>query len=95
MSEVADSILQGLNEALEFAKGKETGAVVHIPDEIDVQRIRKKMNMTQASFANYFGFKIGTLRDWEQGRRVPEAPTRALLCVIDKEPEAVHRALVV
>ena len=94
MSEVAQGILLGLNEALEFAKGEKTSAGVHIPDEVDVRRIRIKMKMSQVKFAEYFGFKIGTLRDWEQGRRVPEGPTRAFLCVIDKEPEAVHRALV-
>jgi len=63
MSDVGQVILQGLNEALEFANSEETDTVVHISEEIDVKRIRKKMKMTQANFANHFGFKIGTLRD--------------------------------
>jgi putative transcriptional regulator len=49
--------------------------------------------MTQQQFAARFGFNINTLRHWEQGRRVPEGPTRAYLLVIDREPEAVQKAL--
>ena len=94
MSEVGQGILKGLEEALAFANGEDIGAIVHIPEEIDVKRIRNKLKMSQPKFADHFGFKVGTLRDWEQGRRVPEGPARAYLCVIDKEPEAVHRALV-
>ncbi len=57
------------------------------------QAIRTKLNMTQAQFAGRFGFSINTLRHWEQGRRVPEAPTRAYLLVIDRNPKAVQKAL--
>jgi len=94
MSEVAQGILKGLEEALAFAEGKEVDAVVHIPEEINVKRIRKKLKMSQNKFADYFGFKVSTLRDWEQGRRVPTGPARNFLFVIDQEPEAVRRALV-
>ena len=93
MSEVGESIIRGMKEAIAFANGEDVGAVVHIPEEIDVKRIRKRMKMSQPVFSDYFGFNVSTLRDWEQGRRVPEAPARALLLVIDKEPDAVRRAL--
>jgi putative transcriptional regulator len=49
--------------------------------------------MTQGEFAGRFGFSINTLRHWEQGRRVPEGPTRAYLLVIDRNPKAVQKAL--
>ena len=49
--------------------------------------------MTQEEFAGQFGFSINTLRHWEQGRRVPEGPTRAYLLVIDRDPKAVQKAL--
>jgi putative transcriptional regulator len=49
--------------------------------------------MTQEAFAGQFGFSINTLRHWEQGRRIPEGPTRAYLLVIDRDPTAVQRAL--
>lgn len=95
MSEVGESILRGLQEAVEFAEGKSDPKKyrVHIPDEINVQRIRNKLNMSQQEFADHFGFSKRTVQEWEQGRRVPSGATRSFLCVIDKEPEAVHRAL--
>ena len=66
---------------------------VHIPPEIDVRAIRGRLGLTQKEFAIRFGFSVNTLRHWEQGRRVPEGPTRAYLVVIGREPEAVQRAL--
>jgi len=55
--------------------------------------IRAKLGMTQEEFAGRFGFSVNTLRHWEQGRRVPEGPTRAYLLVIDRNPKAVQKAL--
>ena len=95
MSKVGKSILRGLEQALAFAEGtaKKGTYVVHIPPEIDIKAIRGRLGMTQREFANRFDFNINTLRHWEQGRRVPEGPTRAYLMVIDREPAAVQKAL--
>ncbi|MCH8187289.1 MAG: helix-turn-helix domain-containing protein [Proteobacteria bacterium] len=90
---VADSILRGAEEALEFAKGRAKGHRVLIPDEIDVRRIRTELKLSQAAFATYFGVSRRTIQEWEQGRRVPTGPARVLLTVISREPEAVLRAL--
>jgi putative transcriptional regulator len=92
---VADGILRGLNQALAFANGtaKKGAYVVHIPPEIDVRAIRGRLGMTQKEFAVSFGFSVNTVRHWEQGRRVPEGPTRAYLLVIAREPKAVQKAL--
>jgi putative transcriptional regulator len=94
MSKVADSIRRGLEEALAYAEG--TAEVnhygIHIPADIDVKAIRARLKMTQEEFAARFGFSINTLRHWEQGRRVPEGPTRAYLLVIDRDPKAVQKA---
>lgn len=49
--------------------------------------------MTQEEFARTYRLPLGTLRDWEQGRKAPDAPARALLRVIEQEPEAARRAL--
>jgi putative transcriptional regulator len=87
-------MIESAKEALAFAQGKDTGCVVHIPDEIDVARIRKKVNMSQRQFAAYFGVSARTVQEWEQSRAVPSGPSRALLVVIDREPQAVRRALV-
>jgi len=94
MSEIGESMIKGMEEAVAFAKGvKDTGAVVHIPEEINVRRIRKKLNMSQNTFAQYFGVPVRTVQDWEQGRRVPSGASKNFLFVIDQEPEAVRRAL--
>jgi putative transcriptional regulator len=94
MSEVSESIIKGMEEALAFAKGEKNGAVVHIPEEINVRRIRKKLKMSQTVFANYFGVNVRTIQDWEQGRRMPTGAAKNFLFVIDQEPDAVRRALV-
>ena len=96
MSEVADSIRRGLEDALAYARGDKSrgrATVVHVPKQIDVKAVRKRLGLSQAAFAARFGFSVGTLRDWEQRRRRPEGPARILLTVIDHEPEVVDRAL--
>jgi len=49
--------------------------------------------MTQADFAVRFGFSAGAVRDWEQGRKKPDTPTRALLLLIDCDPDLVADAV--
>lgn len=95
MSEVGEGILRGLEQALAFIEGTadESQYVVHIPPEIDIKAIRGRLGMTQQEFAKRFDFNINTLRHWEQGQRVPDGTARAYLRVIDREPEAVQKAL--
>lgn len=71
MSEVFDSIKQGLKEAIEFAEGKVNGARVFKPKEIDVKKLRQRVGMTQVEFASVFGISLGTFRHWERGDRIP------------------------
>lgn len=93
MSEAFKSIKQGLTEAIEFAQGKTTEAIVHDFAPIDIKTVRAKVGMTQVEFADAFGISIGTLRHWERGDRKPQGPALVLLNVVAKEPEAVLRAL--
>lgn len=60
---------------------------------VDLKKLRRRLGLTQASFAARYGFALGTLRNWERGRRRPDGPAQILLQVIDREPEAVERAL--
>ena len=60
---------------------------------LDVAAIRGKTGLSQDRFARAFRISAHTLRNWEQGRRVPEGPARALLVAIDRDPKAVMRAL--
>jgi putative transcriptional regulator len=67
--------------------------VVHVPADIDVKALRKKLKLSQAAFAARYGFGLSRLKDWEQGRSHPDSAIRAYLLVIEREPEAVQRAL--
>ncbi len=71
---------------------KEAARTFHL-DRLDIKRIRKGYNLTQAQFAAMLGISVRTLRNWEQGRRVPEGPAMVLLRVADKHPEAILDAV--
>ncbi len=59
----------------------------------DVLALRKRLGLSQGAFAHLFGIPLAALKDWEQGRRTPDAPARAYLRVIAQNPKAVRRAL--
>ena len=59
----------------------------------DVKRIRDTLGKSQTEFAMMIGVSVATLRNWEQGRRTPEGPARALLRVAARNPQAVVDAL--
>jgi putative transcriptional regulator len=56
---------------------------------VDIKRIREEFDLTQVEFAALLGISVRTLRNWEQGRRVPEGAAMVLLRVAEKHPEAV------
>ncbi len=86
---------QSASEILAHVKGhaKLPTRRIVMPDEVDVKRIRTKARMSQAEFARAFCINPRTLQEWEQGRRKPDATTRAYLAVIAKNREAVLGAL--
>lgn len=94
-SPMADSIRRGLEQAVALANGMADGSQfqVHLPQAVDVRKIRSGLGMTQQEFSRHFGFSINVLRHWEQGKRIPDGPARAYLIVIAKDPAAVQRAL--
>jgi putative transcriptional regulator len=95
MSEAGKRLIESAEQALAFAEGRKgpQGYRVHIPEGIDVRRIRGQFHMSQAQFAQEFGFSVRTLQEWEQGRSVPRGVSKHFLIVLQKEPEAVRRAL--
>jgi DNA-binding MarR family transcriptional regulator len=60
---------------------------------MNVRDIRLALSLTQAEFARQFGIAVGTLRDWEQGRKLPDGPAQTLLRVIQTNPDAIRSAL--
>lgn len=94
MSSSADRILQGLREALDHASGNDVaGLVIHVPAVVDVASVRQRTGLSQAAFSRRIGVSIGTLRNWEQGRRSPEGPARVLLALLDRNPRIVEETL--
>ena len=93
-SDAFDQIMTGLNEALAHARGEDVpGLVVHVPERIDVAAIRKRTGLSQAAFSLRIGVPVATLRNWEQGRRIPEGPARVLLAMLDRNPRVVEETL--
>ena len=60
---------------------------------VDVAALRKRLHLSQRLFAAKFRLSVGTVRDWEQGRSRPDGPAGVLLSIIEREPQAVMRAL--
>jgi putative transcriptional regulator len=92
---VGESIIEGLTQAIAWTRGENDNVrvtLVQVP-EVDVRDVRTKMGLSQAQFDTKFGFPPATLRNWEQGRSRPDAPTRVLLAVIAKRPDAVEDVL--
>jgi putative transcriptional regulator len=67
--------------------------VVRRPAVPDVRRLRARLGLSQAAFAERFGLSTRTVQEWEQGRSVPDQPARVLLKVIMDAPETVARAV--
>lgn len=86
-----DKIAAGFEDAIAFARGDTGDAVIHKP--MDVKAVRAGTKKSQQAFAAAYRIPVGTLRDWEQGRRQPDAPARTLLTMIQADPVAVENLL--
>jgi putative transcriptional regulator len=86
-----DGIMAGLEDAIAYARGDTSrGRIVAGPD---VKAIRQATKLTQGAFAKTYRIPVGTVRDWEQNRRQPDAPARVLLSLIKADPQAVMSLL--
>lgn len=94
-SRLADDIRASLHEAIDFAAGKRTGAVVHkvSPRATAAREARMQLGLSQQEFAAFIGTGVGTVRKWELGTRQPSGPARTLIELIKTDPNAVRRAL--
>ena len=93
MSKAGESILRGARQALAYARGAREGFIAHVPAEVDIKALRRRLGLSQRQFAQRFGFELDALQNWEQGRRRPEGPARILLKVIEHDPDKVQEAL--
>jgi putative transcriptional regulator len=95
MSKLGKKLIAAAREGIAVARGEAdpTSYRLRVPAKIDVRAMRRKLGMTQETFAIRYGITLARVRDWEQGRSAPDGAVRAYLKVIEKEPAAVERAL--
>jgi putative transcriptional regulator len=93
MNKFSKDLVKSMGEACEHAEGKRNSARVHVVEVPDVRAIRRKLRMSQTEFAERFRIPLPTLKNWEQGRRQPDAPASAYLHAIARRPREISEAL--
>lgn len=88
-----DDLIESVRQAGRIRRGEEKASRVTEFAPVDVKATRQRLGKSQAEFARMIGVSVSTLRNWEQGRRRPDGPARALLRVAAANPEAVAAAL--
>jgi len=88
-----DQLCESIRQAGDIKRGKRKASRVFKVEDPDAKAIRERLGLSQSRFAAIIGVSVRTLQNWEQGRREPEGPAKALLRVVDREPEAVLQAL--
>lgn len=96
---VYDSIIKGINEAIQYEKGELKAAksrhiyIAALPQfhGTKIREIRLKQNMTQKSLAAVLGVSIKTVEAWEAGKNIPEGPAQRLLDLIDKDENFLEK----
>ena len=86
-------LLESVKEMDEIAAGKKKPSRIFEHPVLEVRAIRQKTGLSQDRFAYLIGVKPATLRNWEQGRRKPTGPAKALLRILEADPESAVRAL--
>jgi len=88
-----EKLAESLEQAVQIHRGEAKPSRQFVFKSEDVRRIRAKLHKSQAEFARMIGVSVNTLQNWEQGRRQPLGPARALLLVAARAPRAVEKAL--
>ena len=88
-----DLLMTSMKQGAAILRGEDRPSRVFEVQPADVKKIRASLNQSQVGFAQMIGVSVSTLRNWEQGRRVPEGPARALLIIAARNPKAVADAL--
>ena len=86
-------LVESIKQAGEIKRGLRQPSRVFEFSPLDIKDIRANLNKSQREFALMTGVSLGTLQNWEQGRRKPVGPARALLRVAAQSPEAFREAL--
>jgi putative transcriptional regulator len=88
-----EELVESVRQAGRIRRGEAKPSRVAEFAPVDVKAVRLRLGKSQSAFARMIGVSAATLRNWEQGRRRPDGPARALLTVAAVNPEAVAAAL--
>jgi putative transcriptional regulator len=88
-----ENLVESVRQAGRIRRGEAKASRVTEFKEVDVKAVRSQLGKSQSEFARMIGVSVSTLQNWEQGRRRPEGPARALLRVAAANPGAVAAAL--
>ena len=89
-----NELIASMKEGGEILRGeREASRKFTISSKEDVQYVRHSFSASQSEFARFMGVSVGTLRNWEQGRRQPTGAARVLLTIAMKQPEIFRMAL--
>lgn len=91
--ELFEALRESVKEGGAVLAGRRKPSRVVRVRELDVRVVRERYGLTQSKFAALMGISVGTLRNWEQGRRKPEGSARVLLQVVAYHPDAVLDAV--
>lgn len=94
MTTFFNELLESVNQMDEIVRGERQPSREFYVDAAQVKAVRALTGLSQAKFAKVLDVDVGTLRNWEQGRREPTGPARSLLRAIRNDPEHVMSALV-
>ena len=87
--ELFNELAASVREGGAILRGEAKPSRAFVVDGPNIKRIRANYRLSQGQFAALLGISVGTLRNWEQGRRTPEGPARVLLQVAARHPDAV------
>ncbi len=93
MSKSGKDLIESLTDAVAHARREPSGVRVHTVETPDVRAIRRKLRMSQQEFSVAYRIPLPTLKNWEQGRRHPDAPAAAYLLAIARRPREISSAL--
>lgn len=88
-----DRMVKSLRQMDDITQGERAASRQFAVNPMAVREIRQSAGLSQERFARMIDVQVGTLRNWEQGRREPTGPAKALLRAIQRDPEHVLRAL--
>ncbi|MCP5108908.1 MAG: helix-turn-helix domain-containing protein [bacterium] len=88
-----DNLIESVKQAGKIRRGEMRPERVFTFSPADIKDIRASLKLSQSEFAMMIGVSISTLQNWEQGRRHPEGPARALLKIASEKPDALLEAL--